>query len=474
LRVKNLASLIDTLSNLPYLASSVLREDISTGDKQEKGAVQIQVPAGTDRIELGIKIRQFLLEKKILDPTIPPPKNRDGYKEFKVNKNHKIYIKPAGSVNLLVPSKINSGGKSLSNRWVELSTVIPLVQSYIKTLKLTKSETQLINDLLAECSNSSYSIPYTSNKKLITPEFYEVLSAIKFGYLLMNNDSKIKRILRLPNTIKVKTIHIFLPLESNYPLTDYEISINNIHATKPSKSDKNKRSTLKISVKSKVESSKANTVKFTDLFDNGMKVDEWVKTYKNLGGNKDQFVQATLAKEAVSAGRGKKTYYPISALGKTSSRINDNLLNGALKTIISNKIAPKNYLVQDVQAIIDPKFFNLTEKEYSLLTEFIVKSFPKTPNIKLTYVNLLVSVEKVFQRNSQKAVGNENLNFYQMFYDAVLKEKSIIYAVSSKSGTRVNFNFYSLINWAEEYHTWLALRTQNYPDHTTSSLGIDV
>ena len=61
-----------------------------------------------------------------------------------------------------------------------------------------------------------------------------------------------------------------------------------------------------------------------------------------------------------------------------------------------------------------------------------------------------------------------------MFYDQVLTQKSIAYAVSSVTGKTLNYNFYSLVNFEQEYASWLALRSKNSPNAPNDVIGIDV
>jgi hypothetical protein len=65
-----------------------------------------------------------------------------------------------------------------------------------------------------------------------------------------------------------------------------------------------------------------------------------------------------------------------------------------------------------------------------------------------------------------------------MFFEKVLQQKSIIYAVgvSSETGnkntgklTTVDFQYRSQINWFSEYHNWIGLRKKG-----DDALGLDI
>jgi len=61
-----------------------------------------------------------------------------------------------------------------------------------------------------------------------------------------------------------------------------------------------------------------------------------------------------------------------------------------------------------------------------------------------------------------------------MFFDRVLKDREIAYAVSSLSGKTLNYNFYSLVNFAKEYKDWIGLRSKNGINNLNDKLGMDV
>ena len=65
-------------------------------------------------------------------------------------------------------------------------------------------------------------------------------------------------------------------------------------------------------------------------------------------------------------------------------------------------------------------------------------------------------------------------NYYQMFFDEVLTKKKIAYAVSSLKGKQLHYNFYSMVNFTQEYASWLELRSKNSPNQPNDVIGIDV
>jgi len=60
-------------------------------------------------------------------------------------------------------------------------------------------------------------------------------------------------------------------------------------------------------------------------------------------------------------------------------------------------------------------------------------------------------------------------NFYQMFFDEVLRKKELAYAIISIKNGQLNYNFYSKVNFAQEYKNWIELRSK-----ATDVIGLSV
>jgi hypothetical protein len=442
---------------------------------QEKNTITVQVSPPFDsspkRLEIGNKLMQ-VLPSNIKVAKIQQLKNA---KYFSVttaaNETRKIEIKQfkegESRQTPFAPSQVQLGGKKIVNTWLTIDEMINIVSRYVATLKIPDADKKAIKGMVQDCAGTGYGIRYTGNKKLVPAEFFEVLSSIKLGSLVKSKDSKICSILGIPSRINVSTVHIFIPEASNYPLTDYEISINGAHTQSKEKS---KRSTLKISVKSKVSSPKTNTVKFTDVFDSGQDVKDWMKRYKQ-----NQKVQGEIAHAGVSYPSGKKSYYPVHAMGKIVDDLNAGLsapTRSALK-----KLSEQVYTIKNPKEIFIHTHHGITANEDKALREFVttyVGAKTGTKKVSYTTQNILVACEKFLEKESRKQNNNPKLNFYQMFYDKILQEKKIAYSIAKRSGDSIFFNYYSLVNWKTEYSDWVALRGKNSADQVKDTLGLDV
>jgi hypothetical protein len=102
--------------------------------------------------------------------------------------------------------------------------------------------------------------------------------------------------------------------------------------------------------------------------------------------------------------------------------------------------------------------------------------------------NLLSEVisEKIIAKGAKKE-SKSRYNFYRMFFDKVIVEKSIIYSIPTRVGTnKLNIKFYAYNNWEDHYkgfkedldRLWVGLRgkasTNKPPDGWGGALGISV
>lgn len=246
----NLIDAIKSIVKKEYKVAPVITENKNTI------RVEFMPPYSTSpkRIEIGNKLIQSLPSViKLKKITVMKTGRKASAKYFDVELSSGVKsveikeLKEGDSRQTpFAPSQIQISGKKIVNTWLTIEEMISLVTRYVATLKLPEQDKKAIKGMVQDCASTGYSIRYTGNKKLVPPEFFEVLSSIKLGSLVRNKDSKICSILGVPPRIKISTIHIYIPEASNYPLTDYEISINGAHTQSK---DKHNRSTLKISVK---------------------------------------------------------------------------------------------------------------------------------------------------------------------------------------------------------------------------------
>ena len=397
-----------------------------------------------------------------------------------------IQVKPSVKSQ---PMKPTSGSKfkpsdiipSIVDEWMTPDMITENVIKYIKSVDLEKeAEKQIINLLLETKKDTRLSIPYTSPLNLVPAEFYEILTAVKMAVCLNLNDVKMRNVLGIPPKMNLKgsKIRIFIPKKANTSLYDYLINI-----TASEKKDVD--SSIKISVKSKVKSAKANTIKFKDVFDKKEKnVEDW---YRNLStvDKKREIGTKTVAESIVGS------------YGNYSGRVNSaapitavyNLLQSQkqeISKIINEKIKGICTVTQfeKILKIVISRLKNighqtelsevLTGKDYTFAVTLIQSSMKKqgTVQVKNILFNLAYLCEKILIDASKKESVTKH-NYYQMFYDEVLTKKKVAYAVSSYKKGTLTYGYYSLVNFEKEYNDWLGLRTKNSPNEPNDVIGID-
>jgi hypothetical protein len=469
---KNILDSIKEIVESEYKVTPVIIESKSTI------SVQFAPPYDKKRLEIGQKLIDKLPShiKNIAFQKHNTGKKLSGYPKYfiatvngqKKNIEIKEFKEGDSRQTPFAPAQVQAGGKKIVNTWLTVNQFINITKTHISGLKIPETDKKTILEMIDDCLDNSYTIRYNGNKKLIPSEFFEILSSVKLATLLDNRNPKAFVTFGMPKNIKVDSVHIYIPQASNYPLTDYEISINGAHLQS---SKKTERSTLKISVKSKVSSPKTNTVKFTDVFDTKQDVEKWRKRYGN-----DQRVQGEIAKSGLSFPSGKKSYFPLDAIGKVIDHMNvsmDSTTKSALK-----KVSDLVYTVKDPRAIFVYTHYGLTEKENVKLKEFlntyVGKKRGTTDEVPYTILNIEVACEKFFEKESDKGNRNNDLNFYQMFYDKVLQEKKIAYSVAKVDGNKITLGYYSLVNWKSEYSDWVALRSKNSVGLLNDTMGLDL
>lgn len=369
---------------------------------------------------------------------------------------------------------------SIVNDWLDAYDIVDNVKKYIKSVDLEATVEKEILYLLDETAKDTRTkIPFDIPKDLIPAEFYEVLTSVKLAILLKKNDADIRKILGIPKDMDLKRskVKIYIPQKANFPLIDYYISIT---ATEK----KSEESALRISVKSKVKSPKANTVKFKDVFSNKKDITDWYNSLNSQLKQKQKGpkIVAESALDVYNSYTGKAVFgIPIMSV---LNLIRDDRTN---ITRIINDILNNVITVQEFENILKTIEKNLSkvgnntemstfDNDIGVAASKVIQSTMSkvggTP-VKNTVYNMAYLCEKILVSASKQTSSTKH-NYYQMFYDQVLTQKSIAYAVSSVTGKTLNYNFYSLVNFEQEYASWLALRSKNSPNAPNDVIGIDV
>ena len=367
---------------------------------------------------------------------------------------------------------------SIVDVWLKPNEIVDNVKKYVNGQDIDKSlREQIINLLDLTAKDQNTSIPFDVDKKAIPSEFFEVLTSVKLAVLLDGNDPKIRKVLGIPKKMNLSRskIKIYIPKKANMPLLDYYISIT-------TEDSKDEESSLKISVKSKVSSPKSNTVKFKDAFKTVREVDEW---YSGLADKNSQKGQKLIAESSIETTtmRGKEMLYPLLAMQKLFQK--DRNIDSVVRTKLEksenikslknglNKIAStfstisRQTLLKDVTG--------LAAEDLVKIAEMMQASLQTRRDTELRYDigNLSLMCEKVLEEASKRQ-STTKYNFYQLFFDQVLVKKKLAYAVASREGKMLKYNFYSLVNFAQEYKDWIELRTKNSVNQLSDALGMDV
>ena len=444
-----------------------------------KKTFTLQVPSADQQLRKTLlKTVQQTLAAAPFNATYNPPAGKSG--EVSINRGE-FYVKakeaskagkPAFKPSDIVPSIVNT--------WLEPEKMVANVKTYIQNVDLGTDERNSIIQLLditAKGTAVQYSLPKFP-RDLVPSEFFEVLSAIKLSILLRGNDAKIKKVLGIPPRTDMSQVKakIYIPKQSNFPLVDYFISI--------SPTGKEAESTaMKISVKSKVSSAKTNTVKFKDMYDKVSDVTKWYNelTAAEKRNQKGQKIIGESVLQAYNIGQGRiGPRAPVLSLIKLIEGDRTKIEPVLQKFKIKNINQFKELLVYVNEAMTvtrqpNPVFgtdVKSTALQKKQLTEIIQnnitdKSTP-TSLIAFCYICDKILVESSRENSSSK------YNFYQMFYDEVLKRQHVAYAVSSFKNGILSYNFYTQVNWAQEYHNWIALRNQSSTNVFNAPIGLDV
>jgi hypothetical protein len=343
-------------------------------------------------------------------------------------------------------------------------------------------------------------------------------------------------------------IEIKLPNAQNYSLLDYFISYNPPKNESVADGDTDltpkEKLSLKISVKSKLSSAtkegkeakgETNTVKFDDMFDKLPKnVILWYNQFKATGLTqmaKEQFGPTIIAYKAITAKEiGAGGLYPVQALSYllkspiTSKNQTAEILpvlkrfgqkrtdfNATLTELrdFKDKRSKGKYSENDVVEAYRKAFIELgyknNIKKYNYRNSIrtlsekigeenvhiientighIMETFLIDPKaIEKKIINLVILAERIVSDSSTEE-STAKYNFYQMFFDKVIKEKSIIYGVPTRFGpNKLILKYYGSFNWESKFteykkSLWIGLRGKaspnKPPDKWGGSLGISV
>ena len=447
--------------------------------KADKGVITLQV-ATTDR-----NLRRSLLQS--VQKTYagapwnarytPPNTGRTG-----AVKLGNVQIEAKDAVQQATPAlKPSDIVPAITNVWIDAPTMVKNVTSYVNTLDLSDADKKDIIQLVkltAQNTNTQVNIGKI-DVKLVSAEFFEILTSLKLAVLLKANDANIIKLLGIPKKLVPGSskIKIKIPKEANFPLVDYFIHIGDGQA--------DDTASMKISVKSKVTSPKTNTVKFPSMF-KGSSVDGW---YKDLPAA-EKLKQK--GQKAIAQGI-MQSYSLTNYVTKGPVLALQNLIKSdrtRIEPFLSSNFGIKN--ISEFNQVLD---YAMNASTVSTNKNFEFGSDVKTPAKQLKIINDFISqalegsslqaaarptwyaftwaCERVLI-DSSKPKSSTKYNFYQMFYDEVLKRQHVAYAVSTFKSGILKYDFYTMVNWAQEYHDWIALRTKNTANAMAEAVGLDV
>ena len=383
----------------------------------------------------------------------------------------------------LKPSDIRP---SIVNVWLTPDKIAENTIAYIKSAGLPKDDLKKMIDLVNKTNTpSGYVAPYDGD--IPQAEFFEVLSAIKMAALLKANDRAIKDVLGIDENVRLgEKIQINIPQQSNFPLVDYFISID----ASARNNAKDFDGAMRISVKSKVKSPKANTVKLNQVFNDKKDVDDWFKKLSEKE-KKNQHAQLIVAESAMKAySISGKTVIGFSTLsllnllkstGDTGSRMSSfitkyftsrNVQNFNLNTFkaILTKITDNISNINQQTELSKVPLLSPNEVEYAMK---LINS--GATSIKPTSIvgNFITICDRILESVSKQKSGVGH-NYYHMFWSEVLTKKEVAYAVATKEKSSIRYTFYSKQNF-QAYKDWISLRTTaSFNRKLESVMGLDV
>jgi len=406
------------------------------------------------------------------------------------DKNKKGFI-PFSTINKPLGKKSSNAGLKPSDIkpkivdiWLDPEEIVKNTKTYVSNLEITDEEKDIIYKLLDKTiENHNQLIDITGlDPEVIPSEFLEILTSVKLVKLLRNGDRNIKKILGLKNIdVSKSKLKIMIPEIANTRLFDYYVSI--------SASNNPTDAVIRVSVKSKIKSKTTNTIKFKDAFKNQQEIDRWYNSLVSSQRSK-QDGQKIVAESAVEVPKGKALMYPTSAL----ANLMDKRISLVRIAIDKFKI-PNNYRQTTFESAIKTLGRNIASlkrnehlsdvlkgDELDQFTNFMKANLIKkddSPVDEISVENASFMCEKILVRVAQEDLKSHDggLNFYHMFYTQILEEQAIAYAIArkigGKSNLRLKYDYYSLVNWEQEYGDWVTLRSKNSIGSFKDTLGMD-
>jgi hypothetical protein len=396
--------------------------------------------------------------------------------------NSDFYIIAKVIETQLKPSNIKP---SIVNDWLTPEEIVRNVEKYIKSQDIEgQAKKQILELLKLTLKDNNSSIPFNAPNDIVPAEFYEILTAIKLGVLLRANDKTTFKTLGIPPKLNLSQskIRIKIPKQANMPLLDYYLSIK--------KDDDNDDDALKISVKSKVKSPETNTVKFADIFDDKKSVENWYNELINSAIKKNERGQKIIAESAMEIyqGAGKGGMFSGRAqvgvpLNAVLNLLNDANQNSKIVSILKEKFKLSDKETVNFKNSLQTIFDNIrilkkdddlikviTDRKELLSVSAIISNNLKQGGLpaEAKFKNIGIICEKILQTASKKT-NQTNYNFYEMFFDEVLRKKELAYAITTINGGQLKYNFYSKVNFASEYKNWIELRSK-----ATDVIGLSV
>lgn len=386
------------------------------------------------------------------------------------------------------------------NKWQTPEAMLERVEKFIRGPKFPGTAKAAYLKFLTEVTqDQKLAFTVVALPPDVSSELFEILLAIKLARLLSNNDRRIKGILGLTTKsttrqIKKSDVKIYIPLQANFPLVDFFVSYAPHPEGAPSRADT--KGNCLISVKAKRGAASAsNTVKFGDMFEQVSEVDRFVQKR-----GKEQRRQAACAGAAISSQRGMGTQWPLPAFailaGMTDARPK---LEQDYKAIMPSdgptftefakavqKLAPGGKLHSEAVTQKQAADFGgkrpiagLNPRDVAVM-KAVINTFwanSKTTGTRSYNIPAIAYVcEKVLEVFSQQDSASK-VNFYPMFYDRVLVEHQVAYAVAkihaTKNQAEVKFEYYAAQNF-DSYLSWVPLRSKNAISRQADALGLAV
>ena len=378
------------------------------------------------------------------------------------------------------------------------SDLVNLLNAFYSPIKQLNSTSQELYTQVSE-----YKLD--ENKKLPS-EMFEVFSSIVLAKHIAsagnNSTHPLRKLFKIPPKLKwtPDKVSLYIPKKANTPLVDFYIDIAGT---------KDKKTSLRISVKSLVSSAQSNTIGLAGMFvenaalnGNGKADPQKFKTYadgKGKNKNETQVARAAILNPGKDQGTDmmysivaavflKDVNYDLAAAGKKALKNAGSdattIINQVIKVfrqfstngVVKNQV--RQYRSADLSKNLETwktsgLFGNLAEQNIETLKKFMdasyasmtMKSGPPSPKYTLDIARYCM--ERVLHEASQKELGQaKGLNFYEMFYFNVLVRLGVGYAVTVKtpSGKKGVYNLQMKFLTSKNFTTfasWMELRSKN-------------